>query len=75
MEAITRLEKSGMSISEIAAAACVGPHAVRRWKRHECAPTSTTRKRLTTLAESRGLVLLATDFDLPTAPAAESEAA
>lgn len=64
MEAISRLEKSGLSVTEIAAAAQVGPAAVRRWKRNECAPNTVTRRKLTDLASARGLLLLATDFDL-----------
>lgn len=66
MEAITRLEKSGLSVSEIATAVHVGQAAVRRWKRKECAPNSATRARLVQLAASRGLLLLAADFNVST---------
>lgn len=67
MEAITRLEKSGVALPQIAAAAGVSPAAVRRWKRHECAPNGTTRSRLVEFAAQRGIVLLATDFSVRSA--------
>ena len=63
MEAITRLEKSGMTVSAIATATGIGPAAIRRWKRGEATPVGDNRQLITALAESRGLVLFAADFN------------
>jgi len=62
MEAITRLETSGLTVAQIASHAGVDAPAVRRWKRGETSPNPAARERLVTLALTRGVALMWTDF-------------
>jgi transcriptional regulator with XRE-family HTH domain len=62
MQAIIRLESSGLTVPQIAKAAGVEPPAVRRWKRGETSPNAAARERLVSLAITRGVALMWSDF-------------
>lgn len=62
MKAIQKLRKSGMSRAQIAAALGVTRHAVGFWERGERSPDHDNREKLIALAESRGVLLLGSDF-------------
>ncbi len=62
MKAIKRLQQAGMTRAEIAGALGVTRHAVGFWDRGERSPDHNNREKLIVIAESRGLLLLASDF-------------
>ena len=62
MKAIERIKKTGMTRAEIARAVGVERHAVRFWEMGLRSPNHDNRQKLAELAASRGVVLLATDF-------------
>lgn len=64
MKAIDRLVASGLTTSQIADAVGVSPHAVRFWARDLRSPRHDAREKLIALAESRGVLLLASDFTM-----------
>jgi transcriptional regulator with XRE-family HTH domain len=74
MQAITRLETSGLTVPQIAREAGVDAPAVRRWKRGETSPNPAARERLVALALTRGVALMWTDFTRePKAKAGQSQ--
>lgn len=62
MKAIQRLIASGMTYSQIAKELGITPHAVRFWANGARSPGHTNRQKLIALAESRGILLLGSDF-------------
>jgi transcriptional regulator with XRE-family HTH domain len=64
MKAIQRLQQAGMTRAEIAKALGVTRHAVGFWARGERSPGHNNREKLMFLADSRGILLLASDFSM-----------
>jgi DNA-binding transcriptional regulator YiaG len=62
MKAIEKLRAAGFTRSQIAAALGVSRHAVRYWETGERSPNHDNREKLMTMAESRGILLLGSDF-------------
>lgn len=62
MQAITRLEKSGLTTAQIATAIHTTTHAVRYYRSMQRFPNRHVYTALVHLAESRGITLLASDF-------------
>lgn len=62
MRTITRLEKSGLTTADIAAAIHTTTHAVRYYRSMRRFPNRHVYTALVELAESRGITLLAADF-------------
>jgi len=64
MKAIQRLKQAGLSRKDIAASADVSKTTVHFWETGQRSPKHANRERLIALAESRGLLLLASDFSM-----------
>lgn len=62
MNAITRLEKAGLTTAEIAVALDVTEHTVRNYRSGRRFPQRDEYARLISLGESRGLLFTADDF-------------
>lgn len=62
MRAIRRIEKTGMTTAQIAAAAHTTSHAIRNYVHMRRFPNQHVFTALVRLAESRGVTLLAADF-------------
>jgi hypothetical protein len=62
MRAIDRLEKSGLTTAQIAAAAHTSTQAIRHYVHMRRFPNKHVFTALVHLAESRGVLLLASDF-------------
>lgn len=64
MRAIHRLKQSGLSRAEIAKTVDVSKTTVHFWETGQRSPSHDNREKLIQLAESRGLLLLASDFSM-----------
>jgi transcriptional regulator with XRE-family HTH domain len=64
MRAILRLKQSGMSRAEIAKAIGVSKTTLHFWETGQRSAAHNNREKLIALAESRGLLLLASDFSM-----------
>lgn len=64
MKAIQKLRAAGFSRPQIAAALGVTRHAVRYWEVGVRAPNHDNREKLMALAESKGILLLGSDFSI-----------
>lgn len=62
MNAITRLEKAGLTIPAIASALEVTEHTVRNYRAGRRFPQKDEYRRLIALGEERGLLFTAEDF-------------
>lgn len=62
MRAIDRLQKSGLTTAQIAAAAHTSTQAIRHYVHMRRFPNKYVFTALVKLAESRGVLLLASDF-------------
>lgn len=62
MKAIEKLRAAGFSIAEIATAIGLTRTAVGHWTRGKRSPNHDNREKLIALAETKGILLLGSDF-------------
>jgi len=64
MKAIQKLRAAGFTRAQIASHIGITRHAVRYWESGERAPNHDNRDKIMTLAESKGILLLGSDFSI-----------